>query len=545
MYDVIVVGAGMAGLVNAAYLTQAGFKVLICEQSPQTGGLVNSFNYKGFTLDSGIRAIENSGIIFPMLKQLQIDVPMVKNTVTLAVENQKIQLESTASLEQYQNMLFELFPDNKQDIIEIIKTIDQIIDYMDVLYGIDNPLFVDYNQDLKYITKEILPWMFKYYTTIGKIEKLSEPVDQYLRKLTDCQPLIDNITQHFFAKTPTFFALSYFSLYLDYNYPVNGTGQLSTAIEQFIIENGGVIKTNCYIEKIDPQSKVITDQNQSEYQYQQLVWAADTKQLYKAVDPTNVSKKLKQKLKAKQAYLENKRGGESVLSVYALLDIGPEHLQPIMSEHVFYTPSKQGISSAKLDYVKIKMLNNEANVEQALIFAWLKEYLQLNTFEISTPAIRNQQLAPANKSAVIMSALLDYDIINYVRNRGLYEQFKQHAEQYFVEIIFSNLLKEFKSNIIETFSSTPLTIQKYVATTDGAIIGWSFKNESIPAVTKLSAIAKAIKTPLPDVYQAGQWTFSPAGLPTAILTGKLAADQIKKKQKRKSKKEKVKKKSNK
>jgi hypothetical protein len=29
---------------------------------------------------------------------------------------------------------------------------------------------------------------------------------------------------------------------------------------------------------------------------------------------------------------------------------------------------------------------------------------------------------------------------------------------------------------------------------------------------------------VPGILQAGQWTFSPSGLPTAILTGKLAAD---------------------
>ena len=42
-YDVLVVGAGMAGLTAAAYLSKAGLKVLICEKENQTGGLVNSF----------------------------------------------------------------------------------------------------------------------------------------------------------------------------------------------------------------------------------------------------------------------------------------------------------------------------------------------------------------------------------------------------------------------------------------------------------------------------------------------------------------------
>ena len=62
----------MAGLTAAAYLSQAGLKVLLCEKEKKTGGLVNSFEYKGFTFDGGIRAIENSGILSPMLKQLGI-----------------------------------------------------------------------------------------------------------------------------------------------------------------------------------------------------------------------------------------------------------------------------------------------------------------------------------------------------------------------------------------------------------------------------------------------------------------------------------------
>jgi len=36
----------------------------------------------------------------------------------------------------------------------------------------------------------------------------------------------------------------------------------------------------------------------------------------------------------------------------------------------------------------------------------------------------------------------------------------------------------------------------------------------------------AIKTPIPGIYQAGQWTYSPSGLPISFLTGKIAADRV-------------------
>ena len=37
---------------------------------------------------------------------------------------------------------------------------------------------------------------------------------------------------------------------------------------------------------------------------------------------------------------------------------------------------------------------------------------------------------------------------------------------------------------------------------------------------------KSVTTSIPDVFKAGQWTYSPAGVPMSILTGKIAADHI-------------------
>ena len=45
-------------------------------------------------------------------------------------------------------------------------------------------------------------------------------------------------------------------------------------------------------------------------------------------------------------------------------------------------------------------------------------------------------------------------------------------------------------------------------------------------MSKLPQVARSVLTPIPDTYQAGQWTYSPSGLPISILTGKLAADRV-------------------
>ncbi len=67
---------------------------------------------------------------------------------------------------------------------------------------------------------------------------------------------------------------------------------------------------------------------------------------------------------------------------------------------------------------------------------------------------------------------------------------------------------------------------KIAGNTDGAITGWAFSNDPMPAENRLPKILNAVKTPIPDVFQAGQWTYSPSGLPISILTGKLAADRV-------------------
>ena len=81
-----------------------------------------------------------------------------------------------------------------------------------------------------------------------------------------------------------------------------------------------------------------------------------------------------------------------------------------------------------------------------------------------------------------------------------------------------------KDKVIKSFSFTPLSIENRVGSSEGAITGWSFQ-EPVPVVNKIQASGRSVLTPIPSVFQAGQWTYSPAGVPMSILTGKLAANK--------------------
>lgn len=517
VYDAIIVGAGLAGLTAAAYLAKSGHKILLCEKEARYGGLVNSFERDGFVYDGGIRAIENSGVVFPMLKQLGLEIEFVHNKISIGIEDRVIKLTSEKSAEDYKQLLLDLFPDNQVEIETIMIQIQRIMHYMQVQYGIDNPVFLDFKKDWAYMVKVILPWMFKYALTVRKITALDTPVVEYLARFTQNQSLLDIITQHFFQETPAFFALSYLKLYLDYYYPLGGTGKLTTRLAEFIAQHGGTILTQTEIRTVDPENKHLITADGRTFSYRRLIWAADSKTLYRSLDLEALQNPLaKQAIITQQETIVDKAGNDSVLTLYLGVDIDPSYFARIASEHFFYTPDRQGQSAAG----PIPYDGDRSTIEN-----WLKQFLDLTTYEIACPVLRDPSLAPAGKTGLIISVLFDYKLTKTISNMGWYEAFKTLCESHMIDTLDRSIFPGVREAVLHCFSATPMTMEKITGNTDGAITGWSFKNRPIPAESRIPRIMKAIKTPIPGVLQAGQWTYSPSGLPIAILTGKLAADQ--------------------
>ena len=156
-YNTIIVGGGMAGLTSAVYLSREGQKVLLIEKNRECGGLVNSFTRDGFHFDAGVRALINAGIILPMLKDLGIELEVVKSPVSLGIENEIIHVENLDSLNEYRELLTKFYPESADEIDKVLKNIRKIMKHMDVLYGIENPVFKDLKSDRDFIFKTILP----------------------------------------------------------------------------------------------------------------------------------------------------------------------------------------------------------------------------------------------------------------------------------------------------------------------------------------------------------------------------------------------------
>jgi phytoene dehydrogenase-like protein len=523
-YHTVVVGGGMAGLTCAAYLAKEKRSVLLIEKNRECGGLVNSFSRDGFHFEAGIRALENAGIIFPMLKELGIELDVVKSPVSVGIENEILHIKDLGSLKDYSDLLKRTYPESEAEIDNVIKIIRKVMKLMDVLYGVENPNFKDLGSDRDYLFRELLPWLPKFLFTIGKINRMNIPVEPYLKKIIKDPSLRDIISQHFFKNTPLFFALSYFSLYLDYFYPKGGVGKLANSLEKRFLELGGEIQRETTVEKVFAYDHRLTDRNNVNYSYQNLVWAADLKTFYRITDSTGYPAGVQSKFEKAKTRILAKRGGDSVFTLFVEVDEPLESFQKIANGHFFYSPSKQGLGETHWSELN-SLLESKAGQNKEQILSWLDKFLSLNTYEISIPALKDPDLAPQGKTGLIISILAEYDLFKMIAEAGWYPEFIPEIEERIIKILARSVYPMLRDKVIARFSFSPLSYESRVASSDGAITGWSFR-EPVPVIHKIQAANRAVLTPLPSICQAGQWTYSPAGVPMSILTGKLAAKKI-------------------
>jgi len=318
--------------------------------------------------------------------------------------------------------------------------------------------------------------------------------------------------------------LSYFSLYLDYFYPRGGVGKLSEALKNKLLELGGEIKTETRITGVFPEKHFVTDEQGTRYYYKNLVWAADLKTLYRKAETEGLSPETITEIGETKAKMQGSRGGDSVYTLFVEVDEPLDSFGKIAHGHFFYTPVRQGLGETHRSELD-DLLGNFATLDKEQILAWLDKFTSLNTYEISIPGLKDPAMAPAGKTGLIISILAEYDLFKMVREAGWLDEFTVALEDRVLKVLSGSVYPMLKDKVIERFSFTPLSIESRAGSSEGGLTGWAFQKE-MPVINKIQLAEGAVLTPIPSVYQAGQWVYSPGGVPMSILTGKLAADRV-------------------
>jgi phytoene dehydrogenase-like protein len=131
IYDAIIIGAGISGLVCGGYLAKAGLKVLIIEQHNKPGGYCTSFKRKGFIFDAAAHSFgsyREGGIVKKVLSDLGIDkfVNVKRSNPTDIIISPDFKITFWNDTKDTISDLISVFPDEKDNIIRFFNFLSTI-----------------------------------------------------------------------------------------------------------------------------------------------------------------------------------------------------------------------------------------------------------------------------------------------------------------------------------------------------------------------------------------------------------------------------------
>jgi phytoene dehydrogenase-like protein len=112
-----------------------------------------------------------------------------------------------------------------------------------------------------------------------------------------------------------------------------------------------------------------------------------------------------------------------------------------------------------------------------------------------------------------------------VVSRAEYERLKEQAADD-VMANFFRLYPSLKEKIEFRIVSTPFTMEEKTLNSGGSITGWNYHPSETFPLRDFRKMKRSIDTPVRNLFQIGQWSFDPAGVPVCLITAKLAADRV-------------------
>ena len=404
---------------------EGGRNVLLCEKEPKVGGLVNSFERGGFVFDGGIRAIESSGIVFPMLRQLGIDIEFLPSTVSIGIGDDVVKVSTEDSLADYQALLERQFPgtdgghrpDHRRGAPGDGATWTSST-------ASTTRCSSTSRSDPKYLVRTILPWMLRYALTMPKVNRLMGPVDEHLAKFSQ-QPGPGR--HHRPALLP--------------EDPDLLRPELLQPLPRLPVPPGRHGDAPRKDEGVHPRPRGRDpDRSRDRRRRPRETHAARRRRRIAHVAEARVGGgpedalpghstlasihdgNARRNTEARQASIAGARGGDSIYTLFLswtstglVLEDRERafllHAEPARGSRARISSTRRATGLSRADIRELAPADPSEGPytrDKARIVAWTRRYFDLTTYEISCPALRDPSLAPAGKTGLIVSTLMEH-----------------------------------------------------------------------------------------------------------------------------------------
>lgn len=483
--DVIIIGAGMAGLTCGCLLAQKGLRVLMVEKNPKVGGCCTSFEKEGFSFDLSVQSLgecQKGGRIWCLLERLNLLEEITFIPLDPAREyhfpDQKV--IQSSGLETHIEYLSSLFPKERKGIIEVYAVLKKIFEEFSSI-----PSSFNWFEPSSFSAR--CPFLSQYRDkTYGELlqESISHPFLKTLLSLRSSYALLP--PEEISVVGMAGIEMSYF------NYGVScvqgRVEQLPLKMGEAFQKMGGRLFVSHEVDRILMREKRAMGIRIKDGQ------EMTGKVVISNIDAHHTFSNLIGEDRIPGGFLSKLKGMKPSLSYFILC---------------------LGIEGA---LEELSVSNNEVFFEKDL----RKEYPSLSKNQISeeapfyllAPSKVNSSHAPKGKSTLCLSYKTTYHL-----SPDWGQPIKDELSRRLIRRA-SVFIPHLEKRIAIKVETTPKTIEQWTCNRWGAAYGW----EQTPRQSGIYRLPRT--TPVPNLYLTGHWTSPGGGIAGVVASGELTAEAV-------------------
>ena len=498
MYDNVIIGAGIGGLVCGGLLAKAGKKVCIIEKQPKPGGYLTSYTMKGFTFDVPhvIGGLRKGAPVRRIIDELGVNIDFVELEPYQKFIYPEHTIKVYTEIERYKHELKHAFPQDCESIDRYCQTLtkmNQEVERMPQHLGILGLL----SFPLKF------PLLFKYRNKTFE-DLLSDHIgNPKLRAVL-------GTSWGYVGSPPSRVSALYMAMQsMSYHtggawYPRGGYGRMADALAKAFEKFGGELILGTEVKKItikNGKASGVELENGKFVESRLVVSNGDTKHTFlNLIGRQNLKADVVQRI---------------------------EQAEPSATGLVVHLGVKMRLDDLDLNYGSI--FSSEEYDNEESYRAARKGEISFKNFGLSVPSLHDPSLAPEGCHALdillvpVPYLFKDKWLTENGKRTDAYRKLKEEIANRLIvsaEKVIPNLSK----NVLVKDVSTPLTYERYTFASEGC---W-YDLAQVPSQSGFDRLANS--RIIPNLHFTGSKSFG-GGMYGSTMGGFLATDEILKSQK--------------